>query len=308
MTDQVVTRGLGPYARLAKLDIYDYYLGLPLVWSLLPPAGRWQPYAVGLLLSVLIAEAAVVAAMVGFDDITGHRDGSDAANYSSDAARRRLARKPLVAGTLTERQALRFAWTATAISAVLWAAVVAAAPHRPAWVVVTAAACVVAAVQYSWGLKLSYRGFQELFLVGLGLGWVLVPYGLLTGQASGFVAVQAVLFGLGPMIFGLYSNTNDARGDRAAGRFTVAARTSPRVNAAFVTAVSAAESLIVGWAVAAGVAPWWFLGVLVPLVSLRVTQLVIGFVRGDVLRARRVAIRTHRVTVGVLILANLVLA
>lgn len=308
MTDHVVSRGFGPYARLAKLDIYDYYLGLPLVWSLLPPAGRWQPYALGLLVAVLVAEAAVVAAMVGFDDITGYRDGSDAANYSSDAARRRLVRKPLVAGTLTEPQALRFAWAATAVSAVLWAAVVASAPHRPVWAIVVAAACVAAAVQYSWGLKISYRGFQELFLAGLGVGWVLVPYGLLTGQAGGFVAVQAVLFGLGPMIFGLYSNTHDVRGDREAGRRTVAAMTSPPVNAAFVTGVTAVESLVVVWAVVAGVAPGWFLGVLVPLVALRAAQLVIGFVGGDILRARRVAIRTHRVTVAVLILANLVLA
>ncbi|NUR90947.1 MAG: UbiA family prenyltransferase [Nonomuraea sp.] len=308
MTDQLVSRGFGPYARLAKLDIYDYYLGLPLAWSLLPPDLRWQPYALGLLVAVLVAEAAVVAAMVGFDDITGFRDGSDVANYSSDAARRRLARKPLVAGTLTESQALRFAWAATGASAVLWTAVVGSAPHRPVWVIVVAAACVVAAVQYSWGLKISYRGFQELFLVGLGVGWVLVPYGLLTGQAGWFVAVQAVLFGLGPMIFGLYSNTHDVQGDRDAGRRTVAAMASARGNAAFVTGVTAVESLIVAGAVAAGAAPWWFLGVLIPLAALRAAQLVIGFVRGDILRARRVAIRTHRVTVAVLVVANLDLA
>lgn len=308
MTDQVVSRGFWPYARLAKLDIYDYYLGLPLVWSLLPPAARWEPGAIGLLVAVLIAEVAVVAAMVAFDDITGYRDGSDSANYSSDAARRRLARKPLVAGTLTEPQALRFAWIATVVSVVLWTAVVAAAPHRPLWAIVVAAVCVLAAVQYSWGLKISYRGFQEVFLAGLGVGWVLVPYGLLTGQVSGFVAVQAVLFGLGPMIFGLYSNTNDAEGDRAAGRITVAAVSSPRVNAAFVTGVTVLESLVVVGTVAARVAPWWFLVVLVPLVALRTTQLMIGYVRGDILRARKIAIRTHRVTVAALILVNLVLA
>ena len=33
-------------------------------------------------------------------------------------------------------------------------------------------------------------------------------YALLTGAVSGFVLVQAVVFGAGPMIFGLYSNTN----------------------------------------------------------------------------------------------------
>jgi 1,4-dihydroxy-2-naphthoate octaprenyltransferase len=137
---------LAAYARLAKLDIYDYYLGLVVVWALLAPAARWEPRTFGLLALTLVAEVVVVAAMVGFDDITGHRDGSDAANYGSDAARRRLARKPLVAGTLTEAQALRFSWTATAAGSALWAAVVAAAPHRPVWAVVLAAVCVAASV------------------------------------------------------------------------------------------------------------------------------------------------------------------
>ncbi|MEV5831215.1 UbiA family prenyltransferase [Spirillospora sp. NPDC052242] len=298
------TGGLAAYARLAKLDIFDYYLGLLLVWALLAPAVRWDGGTFGLLGLVLIAEVVVVAAMVGFDDITGFRDGSDAANYGSDAARRRLHRKPLVAGTLTEGQALRFAWSATVAGALLWAVSVAAAPHRPLWAIALAAVCVAASVQYSWGLKLSYRGFQEIFLIGLGIGWTLVPYALLTGAASGFVIVQAVVFGAGPMLFGLYSNTNDADGDRDAGRVTVATLVSARTHRAFVAAMTAAQvALIVGSALA-GPAPWWFPVVLLPVVAMRLTHLVIGF-RGDILRARRIAIHAHRVTVILLVAANL---
>ncbi|GGU92711.1 hypothetical protein GCM10010182_05050 [Actinomadura cremea] len=297
--------GLAAYARLAKLDIYDYYLGLPLVWALLAPAVRWDTDTFALLALVLIAEVVVVAAMVGFDDITGYRDGSDAANYGSDAARRRLHRKPLVAGTLTESQALRFAWAAAAAGAVLWATAGVAAPHRPAWAIILAAVCVAASVQYSWGLKLSYRGFQEIFLIGLGIGWTLVPYALLTGAVSGFVLVQAVVFGAGPMIFGLYSNTNDADGDRAAGRVTVATLVSARTHRSFVAATTAAQVLLIAGSAAAGVAPWWFPAVLLPVVAMRLAHLVIGF-RGDILRARRIAIHAHRATVGLLIVANLV--
>ncbi|NKY99319.1 UbiA family prenyltransferase [Nocardiopsis alborubida] len=293
------------YARLAKLDIYDYYIGLPLVLVMLAPALRWEPDTLGLLLLILLAEVAVVAAMVAFDDVTGYRDGSDAANYGSDAARRRLARKPLVAGTLTEPQALRFAWAATAVSALLWGLVVLVAPHQPAWAVGLAALCVVASVQYSWGLKISYRGFQEVFLIGLGVGWVLVPYGLLTGELNGFVVVQALLFGFGPMLFGLYSNTNDAAGDRAAGRITVAALVPRRLNAAFIVAATAAESALITGSTLAGISPWWFPLVLAPVLLMRVAQLFIGFVRGDILRARRLAIHTHRVTVVLLIAAHL---
>jgi 1,4-dihydroxy-2-naphthoate octaprenyltransferase len=296
---------LAAYARLAKLDIYDYYIGLPLVLAMLAPALRWEPGTLGLLLLILLAEVAVVAAMVAFDDVTGYRDGSDAANYGSDAARRRLARKPLVAGTLTEPQALRFAWAATAVSALLWGLVILVAPHQPAWAVALAALCVVASVQYSWGLKISYRGFQEVFLIGLGVGWVLVPYGLLTGELNGFVVVQALLFGFGPMLFGLYSNTNDAAGDRAAGRITVAAMVPRRLNTAFIIAATAAESLLISGSTLAGISPWWFPLVLAPVLLMRVAQLVIGFVQGDILRARRLAIHTHRVTVLLLVAAHL---
>ncbi|WP_152990619.1 UbiA family prenyltransferase, partial [Sphaerimonospora mesophila] len=297
--------GLAAYVRLAKLDIYDYYIGLPLVWALLAPGDRWQPGRIGLLALILLAEVAVVAAMVGFDDITGHRDGSDAANYGADAARRRLARKPLVAGTLTETQALRFAWAATGLGAALWTLVVAAAPHRPGWAIALAAVCFVASVQYSWGLKISYRGFQEIFLIGLGVGWVLVPYGLLTGEVSAPVLVQAVLFGFGPMLFGLYSNTNDAAGDRAAGRITVAALVSARGNAVFIVAVTVVAGLLIVAAPVMGAAHWWFPIALAPVLVLRAAHLSIGSVRGDILRARRIAIRAHRVTVALLIGANL---
>lgn len=299
---------LGTYARLAKLDIVDYYIGLPLVFALTLPLLGMRVDTVGLLLLILVAEIAVVAAMVAFDDVTGYRDGSDAANYGSDAARRRLARKPLVAGTLTEPQALRFGRSATVASVVLWTLVVALAPHRPLWAVIGAALCLVASVQYSWGLKISYRGFQEIFLVGLGVGWVLVPYGLLVGHVDGFVVVQALIFGGGPMIFGLYSNTNDADGDRAAGRITVATKVSPRVNSIFIIALTAVETLLVTGSHLFGIAPWWFPVVLLPVIAMRMMQLFIGFVRGDILRARRMAIHTHRVAVVLLIGANLAVA
>ena len=295
----------GTYARLAKLDIVDYYIGLPLVFVMTLPALGLRVGTLGFLLLVLLAEVAVVAAMVAFDDITGYRDGSDAANYGSDAARRRLARKPLVAGTLTEAQALRFGRAATTASVVLWTAVVVLAPHRPLWAVIGAALCLIASVQYSWGLKISYRGFQELFLIGLGVGWILVPYGLLIGHVDAFTVVQALIFGGGPMIFGLYSNTNDADGDRSAGRITVAAKVTPRTNTVFIVAVTALETLLVTGSHLLGVSPWWFPAALLPVMVLRAVQLYTGFVTGDILRARRMAIHTHRATVVLLLTANL---
>ncbi|GAA1760363.1 UbiA family prenyltransferase [Streptomonospora arabica] len=295
----------GAYARLAKLDIIDYYLGLLVAWSLLAPVERTDPAVLAALVLLLAGELCMVAVMTSFDDVTGLRDGSDAANYGPDAPRRKLVRKPLIAGTLSEAEAIRFGWAAAAATALIWGAAVAVAPHSPLWAVGALALCLVCSAQYSWGLKLSYHGWQEVFLVALGVGLLAGPYGLLSGTLDAFVLVQGVLFGLGPLLFGVYSNTNDIPGDARVHRPTVAVLTSPRGNAAFVAAVSAAEAAIIVGAAVAGVAPWWFALALSPVVALRALQWTIGFVRGDILRARNLGIRIHRVAVALLIAVNL---
>jgi 1,4-dihydroxy-2-naphthoate octaprenyltransferase len=298
------------YAKLAKLDILDYYLSVPLAAAMVLAFGTAASAGrAGLvLLLFLLGEVAMVAGMVAFDDVTGYRDGSDAANYGPDAAARRLARKPLVAGTLTERQAVRFGAGAVAACAGFWGAAVAAAPAAPLWAVLGTAACAVFGFQYSWWLKFSYRGFQEVFLAALGWGYVLPLFGLLTGRAPGFVVVQALVFGLGPVLFGVYSNVNDRDGDRAVGRLTVAAVASPRGNAAFIAAVSALEALLVVVPSAAGIAPWWFPLLMSPVLVLRARQWVRGALRGDVLGARTGGIRLHRLATALMAAADLLLA
>ena len=286
---------LRAYARLAKLDVLDYYLSVPLVAALaFPPGGVGAVRGTAVLGLFLLGELALVAGMVAFDDVTGYRDGSDAANYGPDAPARRLARKPLVAGTLTEPQAIRFAWCCVAAAVALWSATVALAPHRPLWTVAGTAACLLLGFQYSWWLKLSYNGFQELYLAALGWVFVLLPYGLLTGRATGFAAVVAAVFGLGPVLFGVYSNINDVAGDRAVGRITVATVTGPRGNARFIAAISALEAVVLLGAAPAGAAPWWFPLLIAPVPVLRAAQYVRGIRRHDVLAARRHGIHLHR--------------
>ncbi|MFR9728436.1 UbiA family prenyltransferase [Saccharopolyspora sp. MS10] len=293
------------YARLGKLDVYDYYLSILVVGSaaLLPAAAGAG--AIPVLLLFLLGEVCTVVALVAFDDVTGFRDGSDGTNYGPNDPLRRKLRKPLIAGTLTEREALRFGWFAAAAGAVLWTAAVAAAPHRPLWTLVVLALTYVLALQYSCGLKLSYHGLQEAYLVALGTALVLVPHGLATGEFSGFALVQAVLFGLGPLMFGVYSNTNDVVGDRSVGRPTVAALTTERGNALFIGALSAGEFLLGLGASLTGVAPWWFAVLLLPGTALRARQYHLGFRVGDIMRARRLGFRVHRVHVALLVLANL---
>jgi 1,4-dihydroxy-2-naphthoate octaprenyltransferase len=300
-------RVIAAYVRLAKLDIIDYYLSAALVWTLLPPAARVSGRALLTLLLFLVAEIFLIAAMVALDDITGYWDGSDAANYGPDAPARRLARKPLLAGTLTPVQAARFAWAAAGAGTLCWLAAMLAAPYHPHWVLITGAAYLVLSVQYSWGLKLSYRGGQELYLAGLGAVLVILPYGMVTGRAGGLALLEAVLFGLGPLLFGVYSNTNDVAGDKLAGRLVAATVLSARGNAAFIVAVTIAETGLIVGAAAGGLAPWWFPVALLPVIAARGCQLRTGLYRGDILRARRIGIRVHRVAVVTLMAVNLII-
>ncbi|GGY88142.1 1,4-dihydroxy-2-naphthoate prenyltransferase [Streptomyces nitrosporeus] len=297
------------YARLGKLDVYDYYLGTFIVLSaVLLPAGALTARTAALLGVFLAGQILLLMAMTAFDDVTGYRDGSDITNYGPDHPLRNVQRKPLVAGTLTVPQALRFAWVCAAGAALLFALAAALAPHRPAWTAAGLLVLWVVTLQYSYGAKLSYHGFQEVYLVALGFALVILPYGMITGQATGFLLVQAVLFGFGPLMFGVYSNTNDVEGDRSVGRPTVAALTSERGNALFIGVLSLAEFLTIAVACAVGVAPWWFVLLMLPASLLRMRQYLLGFRRGDIMRARRTGFAVHRLGVVLMVAGNLLAA
>jgi 1,4-dihydroxy-2-naphthoate octaprenyltransferase len=292
------------YARLAKLDVFDYFLSALVVWTLLAPTVRTDGQHLGVLAAFLAGEILLTSALAALDDRAGYRGGGDFVNHGPDAPARRLRRKPLLSGTLTERQVVRFAVVTTLFGALLWTVAVLAAPQRPVWALVVTAVTLVLYPQYSWGLRLSYRGCQELYVVALGCALFLAPYGLLAGDPPGSVIVQALLFGLGPLLFGVYANTSDVAGDRAVGRLTVAVLTSRRGNAVFVAVVSLAELALIVCAPLAG-APWWFPLALLPTILLRVNQYLLGFRRRDLPRARSLGMGIHRVTVVTLMVVNL---
>lgn len=296
------------YTRLGKLDVYDYYPSIAVALSAaLLPLSKLPPSTPAMCALFVVGSVFVIMAMVALDDVTGYRDGSDAANYGPDDPLRNKLRKPLVAGTLTLREALGFGWGTAAVGALLWAAAVASAPHRPTWALVLIAVLFVVSLQYSYGLKISYHGFQELFIAGLGVALVVAPYGLAAGRFSWFVLVEGVLFGFGPLMFGVYSNTNDIPGDRAVGRPTVACLASPKGNAVFIGALSGAEFLLGAACSATGVAPWWFVLWMLPATALRARQYLIGFRGGDIMRARKLGFTVHRVSTALLIAANLLI-
>jgi hypothetical protein len=275
------------YARLARLDVFDSYLSVPLAWTMLGPAARVDQRNIGVLAAFLAGEILLMACLLALDD---------------RARRARRDRPP--AGALTEPQLVGLAVFTFLTGALLWTAAVLTA-DPPTWALAAAAVCLVLYPLYSWGLRLSYRGFQELHVLALGFAVVLVPYGLVAGGAAAYVVAQSLVFGLGLLLFALYANTYRVPADRALRRPTVAVLTSPRGNAAFIGLVSLAElGVIVSTPFAGG--PWWLPLALAPTILLRVNQFLLAFRRRDLLRARSLGLGIHRVTVLTLLVVNLV--
>ncbi|MFF2213318.1 UbiA family prenyltransferase [Streptomyces antibioticus] len=297
----------GAYAKLAKLSFFDYYLCVLVVLALLPAAAWREASTWWVLVLFDLGWVGIVAATVALDDVTGLRDGSDARNYDPGQTLRARDRKPLLDGRLTLRQALRFGWGCAAGGTALWALTALIAPHRPWWALAAAAFSVVISVQYSYGLKLSYRGGQEA-VIWLSTGLcVLVPFALLNGEMTGAAWLECFLFGLWSLMVSVYSNINDVDGDRAAGRRNLATGVSPGVYRGFIAALSLAETGAIVLAAAAGAVPWWFCAFLLPVVGMRARQAHAGLVAGEVLSARRQGVTIHRCGVVLLVAANLLL-
>ncbi|WP_419992792.1 UbiA family prenyltransferase [Streptomyces boninensis] len=293
------------YFRLAKLTFYDYYLAAPVVWTLLPAAQRDDGRVLGTLLAATLGWVAMTAATVAFDDVHGYRDGSDHTNYDPAQSLRNRARKPLINGDLTERQAVRFGYAAL-ITAVIWLGIAAAlAPERSGWVLALIPFQVAISVQYAYGLRLSYRGCQELVLLASPGLMALIPYGLIHGELSGAIILEAFLIGLWSLLVSVYSNVNDRVGDKAAGRRNLATTLSPSAYRIAIVLLSLAETaaLLVAWA--AGAVPASFLAWMLLPLAMRARQLGAGIVRGDALRARKLGVDTHRIGVAALLAANL---
>lgn len=296
---------LKAYAKLGKLAFFDFYLCVLIVWTGLPGSDLWLGSTWFTLAVFLLGQVGVVAATVAFDDLTGVRDGSDAHNYTEKSGvLRDLSRKPLLSGALSLREAQVFAWGAAVWGVVLWSATAAWAPHQPWWACVLLMYVALSSMQYSYGLKLSYRGGQELLLLSSSALVVLLPHVLVTGGMTGLVVTESVLFGLWSILVSLYSNMNDIDGDRHAGRRNLATLTGARTYQVLITAFTLAEPAIVLVAVMLGAVPVWFPVVLLPMFLLRVKQWRTGVVGGQALAARILGVKTQRLGVLLLMAAN----
>lgn len=281
------------FFELGKFKIVELWLGFFVGVALLGQARLHDERSLGILALILMAGIAVIAATCSLDDVMGVRDGVDQANHRDGA--RWGVDKPLLTERLDERSAFRFVHLLGVIAALGYAGVLVLAWPLPGWLLATMTAMMLLAINYSYGLKLSYRGAGEAVIFAGGVGTVLLPYALVAKAAPPIVLVSAVLVGSWHAQVVMFSNTNDAAGDRATGRMTIAARTSPRGNAIFISCVFVLVWGFTAFAFAARSIPSWYALALVPVWALQVAQLWLGLRRKQWLTARLLGFRVLRV-------------
>jgi 1,4-dihydroxy-2-naphthoate polyprenyltransferase len=305
-TSTTASDRLQVYLRLAKVDVPDLWVGVPLAWSLLPRAVASEPRTILLLALFLTAVVSATTAAVALDDVQGSRDGTDGFNYrSQDSDTRKRPRKPLLDGALHEREAIRFGMAAAAVSVAMQ---VAAAVIASAWWVLLFSLCVcVAAIQYSAGIKVSYAvlGGGEFVLAVAMASTVVLPYALITEAVDARCALEAGLLGLWMAQISMCSNTHDAGGDRQAGRRTLAAALSPSQNRNAIAVVFGLGLALALGGFGIGLWPVWFSIPLAPSWAVQARQLLAGIRRREWLRARALGLLAFRLGVGGLILGNL---
>lgn len=293
------------YVRLGKLQVWQHWWAIPIVWSLLSPSMALTPRAVAILALVLLSMMGLMAATMAFDDVSGFRDGTDARNYLASNKVRNIRRKPLLTGELSEAQALRFAYAAALFGFASGVAPYLIGARWSPWVLTVFIFGGLAAIQYSSGLRISYAGGGELLLVLATACTIVLPYASLTGTMSGHVLVEGVLLGVLLLTVPLFSNTSDAANDRLAHRRTLAASLSATANDRLIVAVFAAGFGLVVVGAAIGLLPTWLLLLMLPAWALQLRQLRDGVGRRRWLEGRRVGFRAFDFAAAALLVANL---
>lgn len=297
--------GLRAFFELGKLRIVELWLGFFVGVTLLDAAAFRDARSLAILGLILCVGIAVIAATCSLDDIVGVRDGVDQANHRGGA--RWGVNKPILTGELTEARAFRFVHLLGIVAVSGFAAVLALAWPLPTWLVVTMPAMMLIALNYSYGLKLSYRGGGELVILTGAAGTVLLPCALITRAADPLLLTEALLVGLWHAQVVVFSNTQDAAGDRATGRMTIAARTTEGGNRRYILGVFAVSAAVGVGGLAAGWLPIAYVIALAPVWALQLVQLRRGVGQRRWLDARLLGFRTVRVGIAALVLANLCL-
>jgi 1,4-dihydroxy-2-naphthoate polyprenyltransferase len=286
-------RVAGGLLRLAKIKVFQHYFGWALAWLMLSPEALGRPGTTPAMALFLLGSAAIVACACSADDIAGFRNGSDAMNYAAGERLRDIRAKPLLSGAVTERQAMAFSVAAGAVAvtaglAAFWQL----RWQAPVMAYVLYLAGFAAGAQYSAGLKISYRrGGAEILLCLTTAAGLLAPFVAINRRWSPPALVAALLLGLWLVMVSSCSNVNDAAGDGAVGRRTLAVSTSETVlNAVMVTFFVVSVALIVGLTFSSPRWPWWTPLAALPAIVVHARQLSAGPGRGHWLEARRLGL------------------
>jgi 1,4-dihydroxy-2-naphthoate octaprenyltransferase len=284
------------FVQLAKLRVYYHAYEWLLAVLLLKLQGFWRPGATASLALFLVAMFAVQAAACATDDVMGFRDGSDAENYRKNELLpqpRKLLPKPLLTGVLTEREGVAFAVTSAlvATAAAAGSLLVVDAPAAAPLGYLIVLAC---AVQYSWGLKLSYRpGGLEFVIAVVNAATIILPYWWIAHRVTAIAVIMSAVVCAWTLLVVSYGNAADAEGDEASGRRTLAVLLDPRKYRVYLVAmwlVSLALNLlpfVLGMLKPVGVL------FVLPLMAVQTVQLYWGVVRGDARRAMKVGMRCY---------------
>ncbi|MGV9680569.1 UbiA family prenyltransferase [Nocardia sp. NPDC003482] len=292
---QSVRDKLTGFLRLSKIAVFQHYFGWILAWLSLDPIVARRPTVVLAMMWFLVGSIAIVATTCAIDDIVGFRNGSDAINYRAEETRRDIRRKPLLSGTVSERQAIIFVICAAAIA--IFAGVIAfwsLGWQSPNFAYLMYLAGFILSIQYSAGLRMSYHlGGAEMLLFGATACGLYAPFLAVAGHWTRSVAAEGVLLGLWMLMVSSYSNVNDIVGDRMVGRKTLATVSNSASLAAVLSLLVTGSIAATVWLVVGAGFPWWTFLTMVPPTFLHVRQLHLGPVRKQWLDARRMGMYAY---------------
>jgi 1,4-dihydroxy-2-naphthoate octaprenyltransferase len=285
MTEATATRAVAAgsvprwwvYWKLAKYRI-DVDLGVFIAWAMIPAVLYFEPRTLLLIALSFVFFATISCTAIVFDDVTGFRDGSDAKNYNTQdvTGYRPQVKKPLVAGLLTEPQAIRFGLALWLVSISLVVLTWFLAGSSPWWVLAGLLAMALFSTQYSYGMKLSYLGLQDFVLFFSFFGTTVLPFGLITGEVTPAVLILASVLGLWDVQVVQFSNIPDAKADGEAGRRTMAVLLSTRAHNALIVFTFLLIWAGTVWGVLAHGLSWLTLLALVPAAVIHLVTLRAG--------------------------------
>lgn len=281
--------------RLSKVIVYQHYYGWALAWLLLSRQSLHRPGTTAAMLMFLLGSAGIVSCACTADDIVGFRNGSDAENYKAGERTRKIASKPLLSGAISEREAIAFWFLSLAVAVGAGAAAFWFLGWRaPVSGYVFYVAGGILSVQYSAGMRLSYhRGGAETLLCLATASGLLAPYLAAGGRWRAPAVIEALLLGFWLVMVSSYSNVNDMAGDRGAGRKTLAVTAAPRAFKAVMVLLAVVSAALTGVLAFATSWPWWTALTMLPAIALHVSQLYVGPVREQWLRARRIGLHAY---------------